>query len=450
MNRQGWHMIDFIRNSLNRSLLRCSSFAILLALACLVVLPVAQAVDPPPDGGYPNFNTAEGQDALFSVTTGVNNTAIGFQALFNNTIGVDNTATGYNALVLNTTGVANTANGAFALISNTTGSFNTANGTTALHNNTIGVDNTANGFDALTNNTAGNNNTANGAFALISNTIGSNNTANGFQALFNNTTGSDNTADGQGSLLSNTTGRNNTATGQNALRGNKSGAFNIALGYNAGLNLTTGDHNIDIGNKGVAGEAKTIRIGKATNQTATFIAGISGTAVAGTAVLINDTGQLGVASSSQRFKEKIRTMGDASDVLLELRPVTFNYKQEIDPKGTPQFGLLAEEVEKVNPDLVARDDQGKAYTVRYEAVNAMLLNEFLKEYRKDQEQEASITQLRLTVTRQQKEFQSAIAQQQKEVKTLTASLREQALQIQKMSKQLEVSKSVPPLVAGNQ
>jgi hypothetical protein len=194
-------------------------------------------------------------------------------------------------------------------------------------------------------------NTANGVSALIATPPAAINTANGFQALIHNTTGSN----------------------------------NIALGLSAGVNLTTGNYNIDIGNPGVAAEDNTIRIGS--GQTATFIAGISGsTAASGVAVFVNSSGKLGTLTSSARFKQNIQAMGDVSEVLLALRPVTFRYKKELDPEGTPQFGLVAEDVAKVNPDLVVRDDKGEIYTVRYEAVNAMLLNEFLKERAKWEEQ----------------------------------------------------------------
>jgi len=349
------------------------------------------------EGDLGNGNTAEGSGALFSLTSGTYNTAMGFQALNKNSTGYQNTANGVNALYSNTTGYYNTANGVDALFRNTTGYQNTANGNVTLVSNTIGINNTASGFGAL-----------------VSNTSGSNNTATGFEALFRNTTGSN----------------------------------NITLGYLAGYNLTTGSNNIDIANVGVAGEANTIRIGTAGTQSATFIAGISGTAVAGNSVVVDANGQLGTTPSSRRFKEQIRSMDKASEAILALRPVSFRYKYEIDPKGIPQFGLVAEEVEKVNPDLVARDAQGKVYTVRYEAVNAMLLNEFLKEDRKVEEQEETISELRCIVgkeeaaiAQQQKELQSTAAQQQKEIQALAAQLKEQESEIQKVSDQLEMGRS---------
>src|SRR5258707_214556 len=229
----------------------------------------------------------------------------------------------------------------------------------------------------------GNGNTAEGAVALARLTSGSYNTAMGYQALVSNTTGFYNTGTGVNALAINTAGGFNTADGPFALVSNTTGNANIGLGTNAGSNLTTGGNNIDIGNSGVAAEANIIRIGPAGTQSATFIAGISGaTASGGAAVLVNSNGQLGTITSSRRFKQEIKPMDKASEAILALRPVTFRYKQEIDPKGIPQFGLVAEEVEQVNPDLVARDEKGQVYTVRYEAVNAMLLNEFLKEHQK--------------------------------------------------------------------
>src|SRR5438067_856318 len=315
--------------SFDRSPLRLG-FLLTFALACFALLPTVRAVTPPPDGGYPGQNTAEGDNALLNLTSGFANTAIGFEALLSNT-----------------SGGGNTANGVDALFSNTTGSLNTANGGEALFSNTTGTQNTANGVNALQNNTRGNNNTANGVDALFSNTTGNKNTTDGDAALENNTTGSN----------------------------------NIALGFLAGANLTTGDNNVDIGNQGVAGEAKTIRIGTVGTHKNTFIAGISGVTVpGGIGVVIDGDGHLGTTPSSARFKKEIKPMDKASEAILALKPVTFRYKHEFDPDAIPQFGLVAEQVAKVNPDLVARDAEGKVYTVRYEAVNAMLLNEFLKEH----------------------------------------------------------------------
>jgi hypothetical protein len=210
----------------------------------------------------------------------------------------------------------------------------------------------------------------------------------------------------------------NAAIGFQALTMNTTGRDNIALGFSAGADLTTGYNNIDIGNRGFAGEANTTRIGRVETQTATFIAGISGATVpTGVAVIVDSNGHLGTTTSSARFKEAIQRMDKASESILALKPVTFRYKQEIDPAGIPQFGLVAEEVEKVDPDLVARDEQGTPYTVRYEAVNAMLLNEFLKEHRK-------------------------VEQLEKQVEALTVGL-------QKVSAQLELSKAAPQTVTNN-
>ena len=420
---------------------------LVLVLAGLALAPAARALRPPPDGGYANETTAEGDGALFSLTTGFGNTALGFSALNSDTEGSFNTATGRNALRFHITGNHNTATGGAALLLNTDGEGNTATGRAAMGNGTTGNNNTATGWQALFNNTGdrntatgafalwsnttGEGNAANGNIALLSNTTGSVNTANGWEALVSNTTGDSNTASGFEALASNTTGSFNVANGNDALANNTTGGSNIALGDSAGFNLTTGDFNIDIGNAGVANEANTIRIGRSGDQTKTFVAGISGAAVAGAAVKVNANGQLGVAPSSQRFKAEIKPMDKASEAILALKPVTFRYKKELDPKGIPQFGLVAEQVAKVNPALVDRDGKGEIYTVRYEAVNAMLLNEFLKEYRTVQELEATV------------------AQQQKEIQVLTASVKEQASQIQKVSAQLEVSKPAPQLVINN-
>jgi len=366
----------------------CPAFAI-LALACFAFSPAARAISPLPDGGYPFYNTAEGTYALYTFTgvspnNGGENTAIGFEALVHNTSGDHNTATGFQALYSNTTGSANTAVGHNALASNT-----------------------------------GSHNTAVGGGTLASNTIGNENTATGRHALNLNTNGGYNTADGE-----------------YALGSSSSASQNTALGYGAGYDLTTGGNNIDIGNLGVATEANTIRIGNPVAvvypdgmthaaQTRTYIAGVT-TAVTGSTVVVNTTThQIGVMTSSARFKDEIKTMDHASEAIFALKPVTFHYKKDLDPDATPQFGLVAEEVQKVNPDLVVRDADGKPYTVRYEAVNAMLLNEFLKEHRK--------------VERLTKDFESKLAAQQKQIESLTVGL-------QKMSAKLALSKPAPQTV----
>ena len=387
-------------------------------------------------------NTAIGFEALVSNTGGVINTAIGSAALFSNTTGGGNTAVGAVALASNTTGRGNTATGGAALFSNTTGFGNTATGDSALTANSTGGFNTATGDDALAHNLTGSDNTASGALALEHNTTGSDNTATGSAAL-NSSTGSQNTATGGAALFTNTSGNENTAIGFHALLNSTTGSKNIALGFRAGSDLTTGDNNIDIGNAGQAGESSTIRIGRVPDHTATYIAGIAGATVpTGVAVIVNGNGRLGTTTSSERFKDAIQPMDKASEVILALKPVTFRYKKELDPEGIPQFGLVAEQVEKVNPALVARDAEGKVYTVRYEAVNAMLLNEVLKEHRKVEEQQATIAELKSTVAQQQKGFQSRLACQQKQIEALTAGL-------QKVTAEVVMSRPAPQTLVDN-
>jgi trimeric autotransporter adhesin len=420
--------------------------ATLLALFCFAHLPKSQAVNPPPDGGYAGGNTAEGQNALFNLTSGTFNTAVGFFSLraltdgdFNTATGAgtliantadENTAIGTGVLLSNTIGGSNTGTGAFALFSNTEGEFNTATGVNALFSNTEGKNNTANGFQALLNNTAGAQNTAIGNQALLSNTEGSNNTASGFQALLNNTSGMLNTANGIQALLNNTSGAFNTAMGFAALQSNTTGGNNIALGFNAGGNLTTGFSNIDVGNPGLRDESGTIRIGDNGSQTRTFIAGIRGVTTGNADavnVVVDSDGQLGTTSSSRRFKKEIQPMDQASEAILALKPVTFYYKN--DSTNTPQFGLIAEEVADVNPDLVVRDKNGEIYTVRYDQVNAMLLNEFLKEHRKVEKQQAMIGQLESTLASLRNNFEITATKQQKEIEALTSGLQKISAQV---------------------
>jgi len=271
-----------------------------------------------------------------------------------------------------------------------------------------------------------NGNTAEGTQALFSNTTGNANTAIGVGALYKNTTGVSNTATGMAALGSNTSGFSNTAIGARALL-NATGDYNVALGDSAGEFLSTGDNNIDIGYNvvGVKGESNTIRIGN-TDIIATYIRGISGqTVVGGAAVFVDSNGKLGTMTASTRFSDEIKPMDKASEAILTLKPVTFRYKQEIDSKSIRQFGLIAEEVEKVYPDLIVRDKEGKPYSVRYDQVNAMLLNEFLKEHGKVEKLEASV------------------ARQQKQIETLTAGL-------QKVSAELEASKPASQVVNNNQ
>jgi hypothetical protein len=334
----------------------------LVALVCFGLLPTMQAVVPAPDGGYAGGNTAEGQNALFSLTTGGFNTAVGLFSLRTDTTGQLNTAIGAGTLLFN-----------------------------------IADDNTATGAGALLNNTIGTQNTANGAFALSSNPTGSNNTATGSGALGLNTIGSDNTANGQEALGFNTTGGGNTA-----------------LGVDAGLGVTTASNVICIGTGGL-NMSNSCYIGQIFAQPVN--------PATATAVFVDASGKLGTSFSSRRFKHDIKPMDKSSQAILALKPVTFHYKNDV--KSTPCFGLVAEDVEKVNPNLVVHDKNGELLSVRYDAVNAMLLNEFLKEHHEVQELKATV------------------AQQQKQIEALTAGL-------QKVSAQLELNKSEPQTVLNNQ
>jgi len=439
-----------------------------LLVACFALSRMAHAVVPAPDGGYPGFNTAEGQNALFSRTTGVWNTALGAFTLFGDTTGTGNTAVGINGLRNNVTGQFNTAVGlnalyfnngdpaagtgsensafgTYTLFHNITGFGNTANGAFALFNNTDHSFNTANGFQALFTNRTGQDNTATGAHALFSNdgdpsnSEGSENSAYGTDALFANTTGYANSAFGSGALDTNTSGSFNTATGFLALGdafaspgGNlQTGSSNTAIGALALGNLTTGNGNIALGiaaGSAVTTASNVICIGDIAGQNidnSCFINNIFNTTLTlGSAVFINSDGRLGLLTSSQRFKEEIKPMERASEVLYSLTPVAFRYKKGIDPQGVPQFGLVAEDVQKVIPDLVVRDKEGKPYSVRYDQVNAMLLNEFLKEHRKVQELEKGM---------------AAVA----------AQFKEQAAQIQRVSAQVEMNRPTTQVVLNN-
>jgi len=319
--------------------MKTKTFSLMLfsLLTCFALSPMARAVVPPPDGGYPKFTTAEGTNALKNLTTGAANTAVGWFSLFGDTTASFNTGVGAGTLLLNN-GDQNTAVGVAALLSNTIGSFNTATGVSALSMNTTGTGNTATGDEALINNTTGTGNTA--------------------------------------------------------------------LGWGAGTNLTTGDGNVCIGWAvvGVAGESDTTRIRNIWGR-------VGGTQ----AVYVDEDGRLGANTSSRRFKEQIKPMDKASEVIYSLKPVSFRYKREIERTRPLSFGLIAEDVEQINADLVLRGKDGKVSTVRYEAVNAMLLNEFLKEHRKAEKQEATIRQLESTVAQQQKDFQATAAHQQRSV-----------------------------------
>lgn len=338
-------------------------------------------------------NTALGYTSMYWNTTGIGNTATGNQSLNQNRTGYWNTATGFNSLISNTTGNNNTASGIDALACNFTGSWNTASGAFALGGGTFnfvepfpqcaaghayfGNGNTASGGQALLSNTIGNNNTASGYLALESNIDGDGNTAAGYQSLYSNTSGNRNAASGSWGLYSNTTGSNNTAAGQDALYSVTTGSNNIGLGANAGYYATTGGNNIEIGNQGTSKDNAMIRIGAAGSQTATYIAGIANTQVTGSAVYVTSAGQLGVLASSERYKTSIAPMGAGTEKLQRLRPVSFHLKT--DPHGAVQYGLIAEEVDKVYPELVIRDDAGKIQGVRYDELAPMLLNEMQRQ-----------------------------------------------------------------------
>ena len=402
------------------------AFAV-FALACLAFVQNAEAVSPAPDGGYPGGNTAEGQNALFSLNSGTYNTALGFSSLRSNTTGNlntalgagtlllntgdENTATGAAALLSNTTGSANTANGSQTLLSNTTGNSNTATGVFALLHNTTGSFNTANGVDALDLNITGSFNSAIGFDALVSNTVGIQNSATGYQALYFNT-GSFNTANGVFALFNNTTGDSNTAYGVNALFHSTIGSANTAVGVGAGNGVMTASNVIAIGAEG------------ADVDSSCFIGNIysNNQPVVGTDpdyVTVTSTGRLGRGNiSSRRYKHDIKPMATTSEALFGLKPASFRYNKEYDATQTLAFGLIAEEVAEVYPDLVGRNARGQPESVRYDQINALLLNEFLKEHKKVQALEVTV------------------ARQQKGMETLATRLKEQAAQIQKVSAQL--------------
>ena len=358
---------------------------VITMLVRFALLPSAQAVTPAPDGGYGGLNTAEGQGALLSLTSGIWNTAFGGNALRSNKTGSANTAVGLNALFFNT------------------GGFNVAIGGQTMQTNSTGANNNAVGYQAL-----------------FKNSNGSNNTAVGLQALFSNGSGSNNTAIGDSALFA-CTGNSNTA-----------------LGNNAGSNLVGGEGNIYIGARvqaGVPGEFEFIRIGNDTaftNVYDTFIAGIYGRAPGPSplTVMCGSDGKLNAIPSSRRFKHDIKPIDKASEAILALKPVSFRYNN--DSTDTPWLGLIAEDVAQVNENLIVRDKEGKPFGVRYDQVSAMLLNEFLKEHKRVEA------------------LQATVAQQQKSMEVLTAQLKEQAAQIQKVSAELELSKPAPQTVLNSQ
>jgi hypothetical protein len=492
---------------------RCGFVLTLLALAYFALVQNTQAACLNPDGGCPGANTAEGDNALASLGAGIANTAVGFNALTSNTTGGWNVAIGSSALASNTTGNFNmavgtdalrnnTANfnlaigfrvgfmnttgnhltgiGAGALFSNTTGSRNTAIGADALHTSTTGEENTAIGaaalrlnidgasntavgHDALSDNTTGDGNVAVGDEALsqnkdagndttsingpntaigfealeqattdpITTRVGDANAAVGWQALQNNTTGQGNT--GVGSLAlqaeNGATSDRNTAVGRRALEFLVSGSDNTAVGWRAGDNVTTANGVICIGSFATGANVDNTtyigNIGSSANSSQPFVGGVD-------FVTVNlTTNKLGHLSSSRRYKEDVKPMDNASEILYRLRPVTYRYKKDIDPAQTLDYGLVAEDVAKVDSKLAIRGKDGQIESVRYLTIYNMMLNEFLKEHKKVQELEATV------------------AQQQKGMEVLTAQLKEQAAQIQKVSAQLEVSKPAPQMVANH-
>ena len=398
------------------------SLLILVVLFSIRIVPKASAVSPPPDGGYAGFNTAEGTNALQNLTTGIGNASVGWYSLFSNTVGNFNTALGAGTLFSNVGelsgyGTENTAVGAAALLNNTRGTRNTAVGAFALFYN-VGAANI--GPD-------GSNNTAVGDRALFNNTTGCCNTAMGYQPLQANTEGFNDVAIGNQALLNNTTGDENTAIGTSTMTSNLTGRFNTALGYSSGSNIT-GDGNVCIG-VGVDGEEgvdNSTYIRNINTTTQSFSAGVNDYVT----VRLSD-GRLGHTTvvSSQRYKENIKPLAADSEALYALRPVSFRLKKEYDETQAVGFGLIAEEVEDVDPALVYCNNKGQVESVRYEMVNAMLLNEFLKEHRKVQEQEATIA--RLT----------------KEMENVLARLKEHDSKIQKVSDQIELSDSAGRVVS---
>ena len=457
--------------SINRSPLRCGFFTVAMTLCWFVLSPPLKAQCPSACGS--SGNTAVGINALDSVTTAINNTALGTGALTDDTTGSFNVAVGNGALQRNTTGQQNMAIGAEALANNMTTSFNMAIGfralfmntgsrnsgvgAAALRNNTTASDNTAIGSTAMRENTTGEFNTVIGAGALQENTTTSFNVAVGDGALssFNGTSGTDgaNTALGSVALADLTSGQENVAVGRRALEFLTEGSNNVVMGWRAADGLTTGSGNTFIGDQAGKNEGPdvdnviclgTLGDTQAAGQVTPsrcYIGHIVGVSTGGPApsvpVIIDQDGQLGTVVSSREFKKHIKPIDHASEAILKLKPVTFHYKnRDVKNDLTAQFGLIAEDVEQVNRDLVVYGKDGKLWTVRYEAVNVMLLNEFLKEHKKVEEQQASIADLKSTVALQQKEMQ-----------VLTAQLKEQAAQIQKVSAQLEASKPAPKVVA---
>ncbi len=393
---------------------------LLSTFVCFGLMPGTKAVEPAsPDTALAGGNTADGQNALLSLSTGTFNSGFGFDAVVLLSDASFDTGVGAGAL-LQDTGGTNTAVGAAALLSNQIASFNNAVGAFALFNN----DSDGTGAAEFNN--------AHGRNALLNNVDGDENEAFGDDAMEENTTGSENTAMGDDSLDSNTTGSDNTAVGKEAANSIIDGHDNVAIGHNAGIGIVHSSNIIAIGAEAAgifADDGPTCFIGSIFGEP-------TGDTGSTTAVFIDSNNNLGTISSSRRYKHDIKPMDKASDVILALKPVTFKYNSDV--KGTPCFGLIAEDVAEVDRDLVVRDKNGEVKTVRYEQINAMLLNEFLKEHKKVEAQQATIAELKSTV-----------AQQQKGMDVLTAQLKEQGEQIQKVSARLEVSKPAAKVVLKN-
>jgi hypothetical protein len=382
--------------------------AVVITFACFALLQKVQAVVPAPDGGYLNFNTAEGQNALLHLSAGLGNTAVGALSLESVSTGSLNTALGAGTLVLNNAD-SNTAVGATALL------LNTASGSTAV------------GASALQSNSTGPGNTAVGYHALLANTMNGGSTATGFEAL------------------ANSTGFGNTAVGYRALPILATGSNNTALGAGAG-EIANGSGNVYIG----AG------VGEFNDNNTTRIRNIGSTPVVGGANVVIAAvggigdGHLGYASSSRRYKKDIKPMDKASEALFALKPVSFRSKGNMGAGNVKLYGLIAEEVATVDLDLVVFNAQGQPETLRFDSINAMLLNEFLKEHKKVENQQTTIAELKATLAQQQTQFEATTAQQRKEIHNITTQLKEQAIQIQKVSAWFELHKPAHDAIAAGQ
>jgi hypothetical protein len=459
-----------IVRSISRSHSRCGLFFLTIALCWFALSPALKAGCPNPPGVCFGQNTAVGQDALFNVTSGVWNVGVGVDALFNTADGNQNTGVGYQTLFSNTSGDHHTGLGSQALFNNTTGNDNVGVGFRTLYTNTTGNRNTGMGFRSLAFNDIGNDNTAVGWNALYNNRMDSNeNTAIGYGALFLNTTGDRNVAVGFQALYNNSTaGNSGNAVGYQALF-NSNGFFNNAFGWRALFGVTTGENNVAFGDEAgqnlTTGNENTM-IGKFTGGNTTtadnvvclgaFAAGenfsnrayipnvgvftqnFSAGVVEFVTVRLSD-GKLGHSVSSRRYKEDIKPMNDASELIYKLKPVSFRFKKTPEYQGdTLDYGLIAEDVAEIDPKLAIRDGKGQIESLRYMAIYNMMLNEFLKEHKKVEEQQASIAELKSTVALQQKEMQA-----------LTAQLKQQTVEIQKVSAQVQIMSKPRPNIVTN-